>query len=198
MTRRIAAFAVVALALGSGVAYAATQLSSSDGTKVCVNNTNGLVRVASSCRDAEYALMIGGGGSPVEVRNGTFASVPWGTTSEGVELPLTGVTLAGKCDSYGPIPPDIPNEIGLGRLLITSDTTMVALSDSSFSGGTIAGTSLLTDPSATASGAGVNSRLGANTLVVANGATATITFGAQVNAPARTCTYFWQAIEAPN
>jgi hypothetical protein len=198
MTRRIAAFAVVALALGSGVAFAATQLSSSDGTEVCVNNTNGLVRVASPCREGEHSLTIGAGGSSVVVRNGTFANVPWGTTSAGVKLPLTGVTLAGKCESQAANPPYLPSETGLGRLLITSDTTMAALTDSSFSGGTVAGTSLLTDPATTAHDTGIASRLGPTTLVVANGATATITFGAQVDAPARTCTYFWQAIEAPN
>ena len=200
MRRRIAAFAVVALTLGSGVAYAATQLSSSDGTEVCVNNTNGLVRVASSCRDGEYSLTIGGGGSSVEVRNGTFANVPWGTTSNGVKLPLTGVTLAGKCENYGPVPPTFPYEVGLARLLITTDTSMAVFSASGTAtgGGSLESASLLTDPATTANGAGVSTRLGPNTLVVSNGATATIMFGAQVNAPARTCTYFWQAVEAPN
>lgn len=193
MTRRIAAFAVVALALGSGVAYAATQLSSSDGTEVCVNNVNGLVRVASSCRDGEYPLTIGDGGSSVAVRNGTFANVPWGTTSPGVTLPLTGVTVAGKCDvvNYG-------YDVGLARLLITGTSMAAFTHNVAGSAWTIGGTSLQTDPATTSSETGVTGNLGTDTIVAANGATATITFGAQVSGPTRTCTYYWQAIEAPN
>jgi hypothetical protein len=58
----IVAVAVVVLALGAGVAFAARQATASGGTDVCVNNTNGLVRVADLCRDGEHRVIIGGGG----------------------------------------------------------------------------------------------------------------------------------------
>jgi hypothetical protein len=197
MFTKFLASGVALLALSAGVAYAATQLASSDGTEVCVNEVNGLMRVASTCRESEYPLTIGGGGN-VEAHSGTFADVAWGATSTGVTLPLTGVTLAGKCEAQGPVPPYLPYEVGLARLLITRDGGMAAFMDSSFAGGTIGGTSVLTDPATTAHDAGVANHLGTGVLVRANGATATIAFGAQVNAPARTCTYFWHAIESPD
>ena len=75
---------------------------------------------------------------------------------------------------------------------------MTAFTEAYSGGGTIGGQSLLTDPATTAYAAGITYRLGPTTIVTSNGATATIHFGAQVNAPARTCTYVWQAIEAPN
>lgn len=53
--------AVALLAIGGGVAFAATQAQASGGTNVCVNDANGLVRVADSCRVGEHPLTIGGG-----------------------------------------------------------------------------------------------------------------------------------------
>jgi hypothetical protein len=44
MLKKITASVVALLALGAGVAYAATQMASADGTQVCVNQTNGLMR----------------------------------------------------------------------------------------------------------------------------------------------------------
>ena len=194
MISKIIASAVVMLAVGAGVAYAATQLASSDGTQVCVNQTNGLMRASSTCREGEYPLTIGGGGSSVKVTNGTFADVPWDTTSAGVKLPLTGVTVAGTCVV------DPPSIGGLtrARLLVTTDAGMTAFT---YGGGTIGGNSLLTGQAAIAGGAlggQVGYGLGPDTLVNAHGATATITFGAQVSVPASTCTYYGQAVEAPN
>lgn len=190
MIRKIIASVVGVLALGAGVAYAATQLSSSDGTEVCVNEMNGLMRVASSCRAGEYPLTIGGG-STVAVRTGTIANVAWGTTSAGTKLPLTGVTLAGRCDiAAGPGMP----ENGLARLLVTTDTTMTAFTSGA---GTIGGQSLLTNAAAISFGTSLARALGSDTVVFANGATATIAVGAQVDPGARTCTYFWQVMEAP-
>lgn len=197
MFKKLFVSGVVVLALGAGVAYAATQMTSSDGTGVCVNQVNGLMRVATTCRAGEYPLTIGGGGGAV-VRSGMFEDVPWGTTSAGVKLPLTGATLAGKCETQGPVDPYLPYEVGLARLLITTDTSMAAFTKAYNGGGTIGGQSLLTDPATTAHDTGVTLSLGPDTLVAANSATATITFGAQVNAPARTCTYYWQAIENPD
>jgi hypothetical protein len=197
MISKIMASVVVVLALGAGVAYAATQLTSSDGTQVCVNEGSGLMRAASTCRVGEYSMTIGGGGT-VQALSGTFTDVAWGTTSAGTTLPLTGVTVSGKCELQTAVPPYLPDDTGLARLLITTDTSMTAFSHAYTNGGTIGGQSLLTDPAATSHGTYVINGMGSDVLVISNGATATITFGAQVNAPARTCTYYWQAMEAPN
>ena len=196
MITRIIASVIVVLAMSAGIAYAATQLAS-DGTQVCVNEVNGLMRLASTCRQGEYPVSIGGGGT-VQAMNGTFANVAWGTTSAGTALPLTNVVVSGKCEIQPAVPPYTPDDTGLARLLITTDASMHAFTRSYGGGGTIGGQALLTDPAVTAHGTAVLYGLGIDTLVISNGATATITFGAQVNAPAKTCTYFWQAIEAPN
>ena len=72
MVARIVALVFAALALSAGVTFAATQLASLDGTQVCVNNTTGLMRVASTCRVGEHALTIGGGGVVRVTQNGTL------------------------------------------------------------------------------------------------------------------------------
>jgi hypothetical protein len=105
----VVAVAVAVLALGLGVSFAATQATASSGTDVCVNNTNGLVRVANLCRDGEHPLTIGGGGATQVTQNGTF-TVPWSETGTGKVLPLTGVTISGRCDM---IPPEFGGEPGL-------------------------------------------------------------------------------------
>jgi hypothetical protein len=102
----VVAVAVAVLALGLGVSFAATQATASGGTDVCVNNTNGLVRVANLCRDGEHPLTIGGGGATQVTQNGTF-TVPWSETGTGKVLPLTGVTISGRCDM---IPPEFGGE----------------------------------------------------------------------------------------
>lgn len=201
MIKKIMASVVVVLALGAGAAYAATQLATTDGTQVCVNDTNGLMRVDSTCREGEHMLTIGGGGDIQVTQQGPL-TVGWGSMGTGKTLPLTGVTVAGKCDlvTSPPAPPGTP-EIGLGRLLITSNGMTGFTSGDLYtpgSGGTIGGQSLLTIPATTANGTGVNNNIGPATIVTANGATATITFGVQVDAVNRTCTYLWQATEAPN
>ena len=194
MIRRIIASTVVVLALSAGVAYAATQLAASDPTQVCVNDANGLMRVAAVCREGEHAMTIGGEGDVRVTQEGTF-TVGWGTTGLGVTLPLTGVTVAGKCElvTSPPAPPGTP-DIGLARVLLATTGNMTAFSGNV---GTVAGQSLLTIPATTASSSGINHGSG-SAIVVSNGATATLTFGAQANGPDRTCTYLWQAVEAPN
>src|SRR5438093_9770254 len=98
--RAIAAIAVGMLTLGGGVAFASTQTAASGGTSVCVNDTNGLMRAAESCREGEHRLVIGSGDETVRVsQNGTF-SVPWGGSSAGKVLPLTGVTVSGRCEVF--------------------------------------------------------------------------------------------------
>jgi hypothetical protein len=188
----IVAVVVGVLALGAGVAFAATQATASDGTDVCVNDTNGLVRVADVCRDGEHPLTIGGGGATQVTQNGTF-SVPWGETGSGKVLPLTGVTITGRCDA---IPPEF-GEGGLPRLLIqaANGTTMDVFSDQSSSG--TGKTSVLLPPAGGSSPSGVFAGT-RHAILTSNGATATITVGGTANIAARTCIFLWQAVEAPN
>ena len=191
---------VIGWALGAGVAYAATQMASSDGTQVCVNQTNGLMRASSMCREGEYAMTIGGGSDVVVTQNGTF-TVAVGTTGTSKTLPLTGVTVAGYCQLQTPPPP--MTESGLARIVLAMPSgTMDAFASSGAGGnvGTIGGTSLTTGPAAAGGGSApgtVAYGVGSAT-VTANGATATITFGAHVDPATKTCAYLWQATEAPN
>jgi hypothetical protein len=186
------AVGVAVLALGAGVAFAATQATASGGTNVCVNNTNGVVRVADVCRDGEHALTIGGGSATQVTQNGTF-SVPWGQTGSGKVLPLTGVTISGRCDT---IPPEF-GEGGLPRLLIeaASGKTMDVFADIGTAG--TGKTSVLLAPAGGSNPGGVF--VGTQTAILtSNGATATITVGGTADVAAKTCIFLWQAVEAPN
>jgi hypothetical protein len=193
MNRAVIAVAVAVLALGAGVAFAATQATGPGGTNVCVNNTNGLVRVSDVCRDGEHSLTIGGGGLTQVTQNGTF-SVPWGQTGTGKVLPLTGVTISGRCDT---IPPEF-GEGGLPRALIeaANGSTMDVFADSTTPAGTGKTTALL-PPAGGSNPGGVF--VGTRTAILtSNGATATITVGGTADVAARTCIFLWQAVEAPN
>ena len=200
MISKIIASVVVVLAASAGVAYAATQLASSDGTQVCVNQTNGLMRAASTCREGEYAMTIGGGSNVVVTQNGTF-TVAVGEPGAAKTLPLTGVTVAGKRELV--TAPPAPSEGGLARVVLSVSTgTMDAIASSGTGGhvGTFGGTTLTTGPAA-AAGGGASSAIAngvGSAIVTANGATATIRFGAHVDATTKSCTYLWQATEAPH
>jgi len=199
MIKKIIPAVVVVLALGAGVAYAATQMESSDGTNVCVNQTNGLMRASSTCRDGEYAMTIGGGSDVRVTQSGTF-TVDGGVTSTPVTLPLTGVTISGKCEVQTP-PPPYPLA-GLARVVLAAPSggTMDGfVTTPNGGGGTIGGTSVTTQPVVAYSGS--SSMFGAGSAIVtANAATAKVTIGAQVDMSTtpKTCSYLWQATEAPN
>jgi len=82
MGRKLSAAVIVVLVLGAGAAFAATKLQSSSVTSVCVNDTNGLMRASSTCREGEHAATVGGGSSGVQVtQNGTF------TVAKGTQAP---------------------------------------------------------------------------------------------------------------
>lgn len=197
MIKWVIASVVAVLALGAGAAYAAAQLASETVTQVCVNDVNGMMRAASVCRDGEHAATIGGGGGTVQATQEGAVTVAFNATSAGKTLPLTGVKVVGMCELQTPPPPN-PPEITLGRLLVTTTGSMTAFTQNFPVAGTIAGKSLLTAPATTTSGTGINYGIGPTTIVTSNGATATIMFGAQVNAVDRTCTFLWQAVETPN
>ncbi len=186
-----AAFAV--LALGAGVALAALQATASGGTNVCVNNTNGLVRVADPCRDGEHSLTIGGGSAAQVTQNGTF-TVPWGQSGTGKVLPLTRVTLSGRCDT---VPPEF-GDGGQPRLVIEAagGTTMDVFAESTPGAGT-GKTSVVLPPAGgfTPMGASVGTR---SAIVTSNGATATITVGGTEDLAAKTCVFLWEAVETPD
>ena len=81
MGRKLSAAVIVVLVLGAGAAFAATKLQSSSVTSVCVNDTNGLMRASSTCREGEHAATVGGGGNVQVTQNGTF------TVAKGTQAP---------------------------------------------------------------------------------------------------------------
>ena len=192
MVKWIIASVIALLALGAGVAYAATQLASSSVTQVCVNDVNGLVRAVSVCREGEHAATIGGGGAQVTQR-GTF-TVPAGQT-DGTTLPLTGVTVSGKCegpDQYGQV-------LARGLFEAASGKTMTAFNTSEgVGGGTVGGTSLLINPPLGVSNPTFQGPGGATVIATSNGATATISIGGVASLTPPSCTFLWQAVETPN
>jgi hypothetical protein len=191
---RVISSVIVVLALSAGAAFAASRLATSDaGTEVCVNSTNGLMRVASSCRDGEYSLTIGGGGDVRVTQNGTF-TVPWGETGGGKVLPLTGVSVSGRCELLqAPF-----GEVTLARVLIEAASGKTL--DAFVNGGTnpVGQPSLLTRPlSSFAEGHPAQSGT-EDAIVTSNGATAVLILGGYVDADAKTCIYVWEAVETPN
>jgi hypothetical protein len=197
-SRLIATACVLMLSLGAGVALAATQSAAGGATNVCVNDTTGLMRVATTCRESEHALTIGGGGGDVRVtQNGTF-TVPADGAGGAKVLPLTGVTVSGHCLTSPSPFPGFPGGIAaLFRVDAATGTTMDVFG--------MGGTSPVGRSSAefsTQGGVGPGMTTGntgtATVVVMSNGATATITVGGYADRDAGTCTYLWQATEAPN
>jgi hypothetical protein len=199
MSRRVLAAVMVAvLALGAGVAYADTQSTASGATNVCVNDTNGLMRVDTTCRDAEHALTIGGGGSGQVTQSGTF-TVPADETGAGKVLPLTGVTVSGRClTSPSPFPGFPGGMAALFRVEAATGTTM----DIFGMGGQQSPVDRSSAEFSTQGGVGPGMTTGntgtGTAIVTSNDATATITVGGYADRDAGTCTYLWQATEAPN
>lgn len=187
-----AVYGLLVLALGGGVAFASTRSTASTGLDVCVNNTNGAVRVSTTCRDGERAMTLGGGGNATATQNGIF-SVAVGTSGGRKALPLTGLILSGRCES-------IPPEGGggtLARPLIetASGTTMDAFGSTSLS--VVGGNSLLLAPVGVATPNFTNMSSG-SAIVTSNGATATITFGGYVDQSSGSCRFLWEAVEVAN
>lgn len=197
MRRRVLAAVVVAmLALGAGVGYAATQSTASGATNVCVSDTNGLMRVADTCREAEHPLTIGGAGGSVQAtQNGSF-TVPWGESGTGKVLPLTGVTVSGRCDV---IPGPFGGEGATARVLLeapaggTMDVFPAPFGEDPRVSSTLLPPAAGLPPGMSGTGTGTQ-----HAILTANAATATITIGGFIDAGPRTCTYLWQAVEAPN
>jgi hypothetical protein len=197
MIKKIIASVVVVLALGAGVAYAATQLAAANGTDVCVNQTNGLMRASSTCRDGEYAMTIGGGSDVVVTSSGTVA-VAVGTTSAPTTLPLSGVTVTAVCDRQNPPPPPpYSPDAAVARMVFSAPNGMDAVSSPGMNVGTIGGTSLTHSFQGVMSVGQVTFGTG-STIASSNGATATITYGVQLSEPDKTCRFVWQGTEAPN
>jgi hypothetical protein len=130
-----------------------------------------------------------------DIRVTSFRSVvALGTTGAGQLLPLTGVTVAGRCRSTTP-PPGFPSdELAQAVLEAASGRSMDALSAQS---GTLAGQSLVTQPFADTN---IDQRRfgTTNVIVSSGGATATITIGASIDLDTGACTFIGQAVEAPN
>jgi hypothetical protein len=133
-------------------------------------------------------------GDRQDIRVTSFRSVvALGTTGAGQLLPLTGVTVAGRCRSTTP-PPGFPSdELAQAVLEAASGRSMDALSAQS---GTLAGQSLVTQPFADTN---IDQRRfgTTNVIVSSGGATATITIGASIDLDTGACTFIGQAVEAP-
>jgi hypothetical protein len=134
-----------------------------------------------------------------DIRVTSFRSVvALGTTGAGQLLPLTGVTVAGRCRSTTPPPIPPPggftsNELAEAVVEAGSGSTMDAVSMFS---GTFGGQSLVTQPFADTN---IDQRRfgTTNVIVSSGGATATITIGASIELDTGACTFIGQAVEAP-
>jgi hypothetical protein len=197
MNRKLfVAVAAGLVALGAGVALAATQTSAV--TSACVNDTNGLMRAADACREGEHRAAIGEGAGGVAVtQNGSFA-VSAASTGGAKTLPLTGVTVSGRCETF-------PNPFGNGegfnaRVLVEAPAgKTMDFFPADFNASPTGVTSRLLPPVASLiPGMGTSSLTSVGGILTANGATATLTTGGSVDADARTCTFLWQAVESPN
>jgi hypothetical protein len=189
----VLAVVAVALALGAGVAYAATQTTASGGTTACVNDTNGLVRVTDACREGEHPLTIGGGGNATATQNGVF-SVAADTTGGSKSLPLTGLILSGRCVT---IPPESGGGMLARPLLEAASGQTIDVFSLTGIGSVVDGHSALLVPVGFESPFGTK-KSSETAVVTSNGATATITFGGYVDHAAGDCKFLWQAVETPN
>jgi hypothetical protein len=198
MNRKLfVAVAAGLLALGAGVALAATRTSAL--TSACVNDTNGVMRAADPCREGEHRVSIGGGGSGgvAVTQNGSF-TVSAGSTGGAKTLPLTGVTLSGRCETFAS-----PFGTGEGfnaRVLVEAPAgKTMDFFPADFNASPSGVTSRLLPPVASlVPGMGTTSSTSVGGVLTANGATATLTVGGAVDADARACTFLWQAVESPN
>src|SRR5919204_6945211 len=127
-------------------------------------------------------------------QNGTFTVVE-GATDSGKALPLTGVTVSGRCDTvpspFGGVPDGI---VAVAVVRAASGTTMDVFKN----GNPVGQTSAVVGgfgapPGMTTGGAGT-----ADTILTSNGATATITVGGYGDPTSRTCKFLWQGVEAAN
>jgi hypothetical protein len=195
----ILAVVAVALAFGASVAFAATQTTASAGTNVCVNDTNGLLRVADTCRAGEHPLTIGGGGggNAQVTQNGTF-TLAGGETSVAKALPLTGVSVSGRC-IVAPSPfPGLSDGIAALAVAEAASGATMDIFRPGGGGNPVGQSSTIlggfgAPPGTTIAGSGA-----LTAIVSSNGATATIIVGAYGDPNSKTCTFLWQAVEAPN
>ena len=191
MLFKSALYGLIVLALGAGVAFASTRSTTSTGLDVCVNNTNGAMRLSTDCRDGEHPVTLGGGGNATATQNGVF-SVAAGTTGGNKALPLTGLILSGRCDI-------VPPEGGGGTIARPSieaatGTTLDGFGDAI---SVIGGQTLLLHPVAFVSPFGTGT-VPEIAIVTSNGATATLTFGGSIDQTSGACKFLWQTVEVAN
>lgn len=193
MISKIVAPGVVVLAVGTGVAYAATQLASTDDTQVCVNQTNGLMRASSSCRDGEYAMTIGGGSNVVVTQNGTSILGPGQRVAK--TLPSTGIGVTVSCELRPATPPfSFAAVLAQVRLDAATGQTMDIPIRGVYGGTSLTLTQATgNEPDPTTVNGNHNTLL-----MTSNGATATFGVDAEASWTPQRCTFLWQATEAPN
>jgi hypothetical protein len=128
-------------------------------------------------------------------QNGSF-TVPWGSTAGSKVLPLTGVTVSGTCEVFeGPFGGEGAN----ARALVQAPTgKTMDFFPGEFNVSPKGVTSRLMAPAGSVVPGMGTSSVNQYAILTANNATATITVGGYVEADSRTCTFLWQAVEAPN
>jgi hypothetical protein len=196
MLARVGGSTVLVLLVAGGVAVAATRSAAADpnGVSVCVNKTNGLVRVADTCRDHETTMALGG--SDLQVTRGEVTLAVGAQAVTGT-LPVTGLRLTGECV---PAPPQIGDAL-LARMRVTAVNGQAfdAFVDGGFTPSLSLGvTETLLPPAAGANGAFQPETSTLQTVLIKTPAgTATIKIGGFASVLTHTCRFFWQAEEVP-
>jgi hypothetical protein len=197
MLARVGGSALLVLLVAGGVAVAATRSAAADpnGVSVCVNNTNGSVRVDHTCREHETALTLGG--SSIQVTRGSVTLASGAEAVTGT-LPVTGLRLTATCVAAPPEFGDILN----GRMLVTAVNGQAF--DVFVSGGftpslSTGVTEALLPPAAGAHGVFQPETSALQTaLITMPAGTVTLKIGGFTSVLTDTCRFFWQAEEVPS
>ena len=195
MSRKLMVAAVVfMIALGVGAAFAASQSSSL--TSACVNDASGLLRAADACREGEHRVSIGGGGSVTVTQNGSFTVAP-GETGGAKTLPLTGVTLSGRCETLA-VPFGDGQAVNARILVEAPAGKTMEFFPPDFNATPTTSSKLLPPVASLVPGMGMSTQLQPDAILTASGATASLTIGGSVDVSSKACTFLWQAVEAAN
>jgi hypothetical protein len=195
MLARVAGSALLALLVAGGVAVAATRSTGAEpnATSVCVNNTNGLVRVSNSCREHETAMALGG--SSLQITRGAVTLAAGAEAVTGT-LPVTGLRLTATCV---PAPPEIGDFL-LARMVVTATSGQAfdAFVDGGFSPSLSQGVSEANLPPAASAGMFQAETATLQTVMITSPAgTATLKIGGFASINSDTCRLSWQAEEVP-
>jgi hypothetical protein len=192
MNRRfVAVVGVSAIALGAGVALAASQTSSI--SSACVNDVNGLMRASETCRDGEHLVAIGSGSNVAVTQNGSF-TVAANASGGAKTLPLTGATLSGRCETFTS---PFGGDGATARVLVEAPAGKTMDLFPAFDGPSSVSSKLLPPAGSLIPGMGPSSGSPVTAIFTVNGSTATLAIGGTVDGTTKACTFLWQAVEVP-